>query len=57
MPTYQFRCEKCNKRFEQTITLAEYDKKNFKCPKCKSKKVKQELTAFAPNTSKHIVTR
>jgi putative FmdB family regulatory protein len=55
MPTYQYRCEKCNKSFEITATIAERDAKKFSCPNCKSKKVKQQLTDFAPSTSKHIV--
>jgi putative FmdB family regulatory protein len=55
MPTYQYHCEKCDKSFEITATIAERDAKKFSCPKCKSKKVKQQLTDFAPSTSKHIV--
>ena len=55
MPTYQYRCEKCNESFEVTVTLADYEAKKFNCPKCKSSKVKQELSSFAPNTSKHVV--
>ena len=54
MPVYQFRCEKCNKKFDVKATIAEYEEKNFKCPKCNSKKVKQELTVFNPSTSKHV---
>ena len=55
MPEYRFQCEKCTKSFDVVATLAEYDAKSFKCPKCNSRKVKQVLTAFAPNTSKHVV--
>jgi hypothetical protein len=40
-----------------TVTLADYEAKKFKCPKCKSKDVKQQLTAFAPSTSKHVTLR
>ena len=39
MPTYEFRCEKCSKLFEQVWSLAEYDrkvKKTQKCPSCGS---------------------
>ena len=54
MPEYRFKCEKCTKSFDVVATLAEYEEKAFKCPKCNSKKVKQVLTAFAPNTSKHV---
>ena len=54
---YQFMCEKCNKSFELNITLADYEAKKYKCPKCNSKKVKQQLTTFAPSTSKHVIPR
>ena len=57
MPTYEYKCEKCNKSFDVTVTLAERETKKFACPKCKSKKVKQVLTAFSPSTSKHVIPR
>lgn len=52
MPTYEFVCEKCQKPFTQVMKISEYEKKNFRCPKCKSKKVKQQVTAFQAVTSK-----
>ncbi len=52
MPVYEFRCEKCNKKFSLTISLAEYEKGNFRCPKCKSTRVKQLITSFQTVTSK-----
>lgn len=52
MPTYEFKCEKCNKKFSQIMSIAEYDKTKFKCPKCKSARVKQQITAFQTVTSK-----
>ncbi|GEM_PF-1716158 len=39
MPTYEFQCEKCRKRFEIGYTITEYErqaKKKIKCPKCGS---------------------
>jgi putative FmdB family regulatory protein len=39
MPTYQFRCEKCGKKFERTETISERESGKSKCPKCGSKKV------------------
>ena len=32
--------------------ISEYDKKKYRCPKCKSKKVKQQITAFRTITSR-----
>jgi putative FmdB family regulatory protein len=39
MPTYQYRCEKCRKKFERTETISEHEALKLKCPKCGSKKV------------------
>ena len=39
MPTYQYRCEKCGKKFERTETISEHEAMKSKCPKCGSKKV------------------
>jgi putative FmdB family regulatory protein len=52
MPTYEFICEKCNKTFSTMLSVSEYEKKKFSCPKCKSKKVKQQITHFQTKTSK-----
>lgn len=52
MPTYEFACEKCKKTFALTITVAEYEKKKTKCPKCGSQKVKQLISSFQTVTSK-----
>jgi len=51
MPTYEFICEKCKKPFTMIMKIAEYDKKKFQCPKCKSNKVKQQITSFQTITS------
>ena len=40
MPTYEFYCEKCKKAFSVVISISDYDKKKYNCPKCKGKKVK-----------------
>ena len=52
MPTYDFKCEKCNKKFTLIISLSEYEKKKFRCPKCKSTRVKQQISSFQTVTSK-----
>ena len=46
MPTYEFICEKCKKPFTVIMKISEYEKKKFQCPKCKSRKVKQQITSF-----------
>jgi len=52
MPRYDFVCEKCNKSFTLTMKIADYEKKSFECPKCKSKKIKQKISSFQTITSK-----
>lgn len=52
MPTYEFKCEKCAKKFTLIIPVSEYEKKGFRCPKCKSTRVKQMISPFQVTTSK-----
>ena len=55
MPTYEFLCKKCNKVFDLTSSISEYEhkkKKGIKCPKCGSSKVDQQISTFHVNTSK-----
>ncbi len=52
MPIYEFICQECDTAFSLAITVKEYEKKNFSCPKCKSKKVKRQLSSFQTITSK-----
>ena len=52
MPTYEFYCEKCKKIFSVIISISEYEKKKFNCPKCKGEKLKQQITSFQTVTSK-----
>jgi putative FmdB family regulatory protein len=39
MPTYQYRCEKCGKRFERTETISEHERVKPQRAKCRSKKI------------------
>jgi putative FmdB family regulatory protein len=52
MPTYEFVCEKCKDRFSLIMSISEYEKKHFTCPKCNSTDVRQQPTAFHATTSK-----
>ncbi len=52
MPIYEFVCKKCKKEFERALSFAEREKKNIKCPKCKSAQVSQFFSTFYANTSK-----
>ena len=52
MPSYDYYCKACKKTFNVIITLAEYEKGQLTCPKCKSKKVEQKPSGFFAVTSK-----
>jgi putative FmdB family regulatory protein len=52
MPTYEYICKKCNKKFSSTMSIREHDKKKIRCPKCSSTEVAQSVQAFFATTSK-----
>jgi len=52
MPTYQYRCDKCGKKFERSESISEHGTSKAKCPKCGSKKVSQILRNVFVVTSK-----
>lgn len=52
MPSYDFVCGKCKKKFTLTMSVSEYEKTKPRCPKCKSTGVKQQISSFQTITSK-----
>ena len=52
MPSYVFLCDKCKEEFSLQLSLADYEKKKYACPTCKSRKVKQQITTFQTKTSR-----
>ncbi len=52
MPTYDYLCEKCKNGFSLVLSISEHDKKKVRCPKCKSTRVKQQISSFQAVTSK-----
>ena len=52
MPTYDYRCESCRKKFILMMNIKEHDSKKVKCPKCSSRKVTQLISGFFAQTSK-----
>jgi putative FmdB family regulatory protein len=52
MPTYDFRCGGCKKKFSLTMGIAERDRKRIKCPKCASQKVEPVFSTFFAKTSR-----
>jgi putative FmdB family regulatory protein len=51
MPVYDYVCNDCHKTFELILSLKEHEV-DAKCPKCRSKNVEQEATAFYAVTGK-----
>ncbi len=52
MPTYDYLCDKCGEEFVKIMTIREHDTKKVSCPRCKSRKVKQQLSYFIAQTSR-----
>ncbi len=52
MPTYDYVCNKCRKKFTVVMTISEHDKKKIRCPKCSSLRVEQQFHSFFAVTSK-----
>ena len=44
MPTYDFICNACEKRFEVFLTFSEYGKKPVQCTYCQSENVRRRMT-------------
>ena len=43
MPTYQYRCLNCRKRFEVFMTYQEFETAAVTCPHCQSQNVKRRI--------------
>ncbi len=52
MPTYEYRCDSCRKRFTRVESIAQHGRKRTTCPNCKSTKVTQIFASFFAKTSK-----
>jgi putative FmdB family regulatory protein len=52
MPTYEYLCKKCRKKFALFMSVSTHDTKKVRCPKCKSTQVEQQLNTFFAVTSK-----
>ncbi len=54
MPIYEFECLKCKEIFQETVSIAHYEKQRekFRCPKCKSRRVEQLVSRVMVETSR-----
>jgi len=44
MPTYDFICNQCEKRFDVFLTFSEYGKKAVHCTHCQSDNIRRRMT-------------
>jgi len=51
MPTYEYRCLSCKRKFTIVVSIREHDSKRVKCPKCGSRRISQLISAFYTQTS------
>jgi putative FmdB family regulatory protein len=52
MPTYEYSCNKCGKKFAVVMGIVEHEKKPPGCPKCGSRSVTQRFSGFFSKTSR-----
>ncbi len=52
MPTYEFKCQACEKQFSTTSTVKQLEEGKIKCPSCGAAKVQQQATTFTSKTSR-----
>lgn len=52
MPTYEYKCEACNREFSLILSFSEHEKGQVACPECKSDQVKQIISTFTAKTSR-----
>lgn len=52
MSHYVFYCPDCDREFEQSLHMSDFDKQEVQCPNCGSKQVSQRVEAFSAVTSK-----
>lgn len=52
MPTYDFRCRGCRKKFTLTMPIGERERKRIKCPKCNSQRVEAIFSSFFAKTAR-----
>jgi len=52
VPTYEYECGKCGKRFSVVQRISEHTGRSPACPKCRSHDTRQRPAAFYAKTVK-----
>jgi len=52
VPIYEFECLKCGKAFNLTLSVKQYEQKEFACPACHAREVEPLITSANVITSR-----
>ena len=52
MPTYRYRCDRCDETFERVESITEHRTDKPRCPKCGGEEVVQVPAQFVAMTAK-----
>lgn len=52
MATYEYRCDRCHKRFTVVQAISAHGRRTPACPKCRSRSTRQLLSTFYAKTVK-----
>jgi putative FmdB family regulatory protein len=52
MPSYEYRCQACNRTLTLRLSITQHEKQKQACPKCGSKKLTQLMSSFLTQTSR-----
>ncbi len=52
MPVYEFKCKKCDHRFELAESISKHDKHREKCPECGSRSIQNIVSSVNVKTAK-----
>lgn len=52
MPTYEYVCSDCGKKFSVTMTFSKHDQGRTVCPRCGARKVVQQFSTVFTKTSR-----
>jgi putative FmdB family regulatory protein len=52
MPSYEYRCQACNRTVTLRLSITQHEKARQTCPKCGSTKLTQLMSSFLTQTSR-----
>jgi len=54
MPIFEFKCNSCNKVFEEIVFSSNTDSANIVCPECGAKNADKLMSAFSSSTGASV---